>query len=220
MSTKPQIQGIPTSHQVLRDAIAERDAAAAKVDALRAKADLFAPVQAEVAAAEAALQQVLQKDIDAMQAWAEAGASSVPPESNHKARQEAAQRVTAARTKLETSAGAVREFEQQMVEANQRYIDALPAVVNAQREVIGEQLLRKAQDMKAAARDYIAAEQLYFRVQRAANEIGGMDAYLARATKLTKPLMSSEEMEIGEAARMKSGRVLQALMRGEEVADA
>jgi hypothetical protein len=220
MVSKPQIQAVPTPLQVLREAIAERDAAAAQADALRAKADMFAPVQAEVAAAEAAMHQVLQKDIDAMHAWAEAGATTAPPEPSTEARKEAAQRVAAARTKLETSAGAVRQFEQQMVIANQRYGDALPAVTNAQRPVLGEELLRRAHDMKEAARIYIAAEQLFFRIHRSVVDFGGMDDYLARAAEITKPLTLTEEMGVGEVTRIKSEQILQALMRGEEVADA
>ena len=215
MSAKPQIEAVPTPADILRDAIATRDGFAKQVEAIRAKANIFAPIEAEVAASEAELQMILQADARAMQEWATAGAKGAPPEPQHKAREAATTKVSAARAKLTAAGGAKAAFEAEISKANQDYTQALAIVKNAEREVIGHELLRRAHAMKKAAIDYLNAETCFFMVRNAASNIGGCDGYFSQVQEITRPLVLEEEAALGADTRSRFDIYFASLLRGE-----
>jgi hypothetical protein len=219
MTAKPNIQAVQTPAERMRQAIATIETTLQEVENLRAKAAMFAPIEAEAAAAEAELQTILQADADAMRMWASDGARGAAPEPSNKAREEATRKVSTARAKLNASRGALAEFQGELDRANQRHLNAHAAEKDALRVVLGQELLHRARVVKDAARRYLATEHHYARVKRAALEIGGLDHLLSEAQEITKQFLPPDEVEIAEAARLVCEKRLYALSQGQEPAE-
>lgn len=215
MSIKPNFEAVPTPADNLRKAIATRDGFAVEVETIRSKTAIFAPIEAEVAAAEAELQMVLQADARAMQEWATAGANGAPPEPQHKVREAAATKVSAARAKLNATGIAKAGFTDEISKANANYSQAQAVVKLAEREVLGQEVIRRAQAMKRAAIDYLNTETCFHRARNAAAVAGGCDGYFAQAHEITQPLNLEQEAALGADTQAKYESHLAALLRGE-----
>lgn len=217
MTSKQNIEAVPTTSQRLRQAIGARESIGREMEDNRARAARLAPLEAELAAANAALQGVLQKDADAMHAWAVDGANDVIPEPNHKAREAAARRVSDAQAKLNSAGMANAQFDAEYLALQERGVEAQNAVKDAQLPIIEEEILHRVQLLKDAARRYLMAEQFYYRGCSAAYELAGCDPLLQRAAELAKePFSASEKVEMFERVRVASEQRLEALLRGDE----
>lgn len=219
MNAKTKLEAVPTPAQLLREAIAQRDNAAKEVEGLRARANLFAPIEAEAAAAQAELQGILQRDAAAMQTWAQGGAIGAAPEPDHKAREEATRKLGQAGAKLSAAGGAKAQIEADTQAANDQYREAQQRVRAAEAEVLGQELLRAAQAMKDAAIAYLKAEDYYFAVRVA---LFGVDnakgtAFSALAEPIARPLTMEEQRSLAEEFTRQNRQRLDALCQGDEV---
>lgn len=222
MNIKPKIEAVPTAAQLLRDAIAYRDSTVTDMEAIRAKTQHFAPIEAEVTAAEGELQRVLQHDADAMQKWVDAGASGAAPEPEHKARENAARKVSDARAKLNATGHAKGQIESDVREAHERHLEAVTGVRSAESNVLGEELLRSASAMKAAALVYLAAEQHYFAIRTTLLDADPVKAtpIASQAGEIGRPMNVEEERKFIQQTLAKSRQRCVALCQGQDPADA
>jgi hypothetical protein len=216
MNAKLKIEAVPRPAQVLREAIAHRDAVAGEINDNRAKAALLDPLILELADADAALKDVLKKDADALHAWALAGAQGPSPSPDQRGRDEATRKVAEANAKLNASGIARNQFDVAYHEIVGRHQDAQLAVQAAQRAAIGDELLRSGTKQKTAAKAYLMAEFAHSHVMQAARQVGTPDHYLAEAAEITKPLLTADETNIRNEAAALMAPHLQALLRGED----
>lgn len=220
MNAKNKLEAIQTPAQLLRGAIARRDSTVAEIETIRARANHFAPIEAEVGAAEAALQTLLQQDAAAMQAWADAGATAPSPDPDHNAREAAARKVSDARAKLHATGGAKARIEAETREAHGRHQEALQVLRAAEAEVLGQELIRSAHAMKAASLAYLDTEQHYFNARQGlfAVDAGKATVFAEQAGAIATPMNIEQEREFGQQAFGRSQQRLASLIQGNEVA--
>jgi hypothetical protein len=221
MNAKTKLEAVPTNAQLLREAIARRDSTARDIETTRARAKCFAPIEAEVSAAQGELSAVLQRDAAAMQKWVDDGAQGLPPEPDHKTRDAAARKLAEASAKLSATGSARQQIEADTRDAHQRHLDALKAVRLAEFDVLAPELLRSAQAMKDAALVYLAAEQHYFASRTA---LFDLDSEMAQAPSdqaaaVGAPMNVQQEREFAQQAHAKSQKRLAALRAGQEVSE-
>lgn len=215
MSIKPNIEPVPNPASALREAIAIRDDLSNQMADIHAKTAIFAPIEAEVATADADLQMILQADARAMQSWAEGGATGAPPEPAHRAREAATLKVSAARAKLNATGTAKEGFQVEITQTSQKYIIANQGVKNAEREVLIHEVLRRSHAMKKAAIDYLNAETNFFQVRNAAAGAGGCDAAFAQSQEITRALTQEDEAALRIETQGRINDYIHALLRGE-----
>lgn len=219
MNAKTKLEAIPTPAQLLRDAIAHRDALAQEIETITKRYQMFAPIEAEVAAAEGDLQRVLQIDATAMKAWADAGAKGDAPNIDHDAREAGARKLTHARAKLEATGVAKRQIEADHAAAHERYRHAQSLLRAAEIEVLAQEFIRSGHAMKQAANAYLATELHHFAVkQMMFNLDGGRAGAVEESLRpFTRPMNIEEERQFNQQVMPDIEHHLAALLRGEEL---
>ncbi len=149
MNAKTNTNVAPTSQERLRAALAERNRLGAASSELMKKIARLAPLEAEVAMAQAELDQILQKDADALKAWAQSDAQGTPPDVNAKAREDAARKLANARSRLGAADGAKKGLEQELLDINHQ-LQAHKFVVDAaEADIVGERALLLAEQLRS-----------------------------------------------------------------------
>jgi hypothetical protein len=220
MSTKPKIEAVPMPAQLLREAIAHRDSSATDVNTIRAKADHFAPIEAQVRTAESELNGILSRDAEAMQAWVINGAKGTPPEPDHKAREAAARKLSEAGARLSATGAARSQIDAEVAQAQDRHRAAQQAVQIAESDVLGREFILSAHAMKDAARAYLTTEYHYFntRVAMFAKDFGNAGVLSEQAQVIGAPLNVQQDHELAQQTLATSQQRFAALLRGEELA--
>ena len=189
MNAKTKIELVPDSAQRLRDAIKHREEEAAQAEEIRVRAERLAPLEAEVAAAESELQGILAADAAAIREWADGSASTLPPDRNAAAREEAARKLQAARSRLQTGRQIEKDIEQQYHAAIGKVAAAGELVKQAECDALGEEMIRACHARREAVEHYLAAEDYHGRVYRlvAGFESAQSGAWLGRSSDLSMP---------------------------------
>lgn len=190
MSAKPHIEAVPTPAQLLREAIARQDEIRAEITRIEQKLQFLAPIQAEEASAQSALNAVLQRDAEAMQAWMHEGAQGAAPEPDRKARDEATRTLAQASAKLQAAGMAKASIEAELTAARQRYAEAQAAVTAAEGQVMGDEFLRSAKALNEAYLAQLTAETHYNAAKDAmfASNRVMASALAQRASDIMRPL--------------------------------
>jgi len=218
MNAKTHIEAVPTPAQLLREAIARRQAIAAEITQIEQKLQFITPIQAEEASAQTALNEVLRRDAEAMQAWMNDGAQGPAPEPNRKDRDEAANKLSQANAKM-LAAGKVKEqIESEHKDAHRRLAEAQAAIADAETQIMADEFLRSAKALAEAYLAQVKAEAHYNAAKEAVFATNRVmaSALTDRAAELLRPLNRQEagdlELEVFQLAR----RRFAALRAGEE----
>lgn len=226
MSSKTNIQAVPTSNDRLRAAFAEHDRLNAISSDLMKKIERLAPLEAEVGMARADLQQILQADAEALHSWVSRDAKGAPPDVNAKAREEAGRKLAVAQTRLGAAVCVKNNLEQELVENNSRLTAHKQAVEAAMLDVLGEEALRSVQRMVAASAAYLESEANYQLVIQKLHSFSGswgsdspqtvsVGHWMKRIGD-ANVLPNEKRIEVAQRVREQTEQELQALLRGED----
>lgn len=218
MNATTHIEAVPTPAQLLREAIARRDAIAAEISQIEQKLQFIAPIQAEEASAQSALNEVLRRDAEAMQAWMNDGAQGAAPEPDTMARQEAVQKLGQANAKLQAAGKVKAQIESKHADAHRRLAEAQTAIADAEAQIMADEFMRSTEalgnaylaQMKAQIH-YNAARDSMFAVNRTM-----ASALTDRAAEMLRPLNRGQTADLELELFQLAQRRFAALRAGED----
>lgn len=218
MNAKTHIEAVPTPAQLLREAIARRDVVSEEITRIEQKLQFIAPIQAEEASAQSALNEVLRRDAEAMQAWMNDGAQGAAPEPDKKAREEAVHKLGQANAKLQAAGKVKAQIEQAHAEAHQRLAEAQAAITAAETQIMADEFLRSARALHDAHLAQLRAEAHYNAAKEAmhATNRSMASALTDRAAALLRPLNRAEAGDLELEIFQRAQRRFAALRAGEE----
>lgn len=218
MNAKTHIEAVPTPAQLLREAVAHRDAIDAEITTIVEKLHFIDPIQAEEASAQSALNEVLRRDAEAMQAWMNDGAQGAAPEPDKKAREEAVHKLGQANAKLQAAGKVKAQIEQEHAEAHKRRAEAQAAIAAAETQIMADEFLRSAKALHDAHLAHVGAEAHYNAAKDAmfATNPSMASALTDRAAALLKPLNLGESRDMELEVFQRAQRRFAALRAGEE----
>jgi hypothetical protein len=218
MNAKTHIEAVPTPAQLVREAIARRDRISEEITRIEQKLQFIIPIQAEEASAQSALNEVLRRDAEAMQAWMNDGALGAAPDPDKKARDAAIQKLGQASAKMQAAGNTKVSIEAEHVAAHQRYVAAQAEVTAAESQAMGDEFLRSAKILAdaqvarlVAETHYAAAKDAMFATDRA---LAG--ALAQRASDIMRPLNLAEGRELANDVYQRAQHRFAALRAGED----
>jgi len=164
MNAKANIQAVPTALDHLRDALATRDELSSQSNEMAAKIERLAPIEAQVALAQANLQKILDEDADKLRSWADEGAKGEPPAVDSAAREQASRRLADAKARLEAAGQVKGSLTQDMAAISAQLQQHRYVIGNALMEVLGEEALRAIEGMRKTSMAVLESEAAYFAV--------------------------------------------------------
>lgn len=218
MNAKTHIEAVPTPAQLLREAIARQDDIRAEITRIEQKLQFIAPIQAEESSAQGALNEVLRRDAEAMQAWMNDGAQGAAPEPDKKAREEAIQKLGQASAKMQAAGMAKASIEAEHSAAHQRYAEAQAGVTAAEGQVMGDEFLRSAKALNEAYLAQLTAETHYNAAKDAmfASNRVMAGALAQRASDIMRPLDLNGGRKLADEVYQRAQRRFAALRAGED----
>jgi len=217
MNSNASLQVVPSSNDRLRSELAERDRLASVSADISSQIDKLAPFQAEVAMANAELQNITQRDAEAIQEWIDGGAKGKAPEPNAKAREEAGRKLAAAQAKLSAAANVHSDLEQKLVDNNERIRAHRDRVASAEIDVVAEEVLRLVERARQTSIAVLESEAAY---QYASQELRNYMSPSFGVTSPQAPAVSAWLNRINEAYQLTTAEHVEAMQRGRQRAQA
>ena len=229
MNANTNIQAAPTALDHLRAALATRDELDKQSSEIMAKIERLAPIEAEVALAQAHLQEVMAAEQQKLQAWADKGAKGEPPAVDSAAREQASRRLADARARLETAGAVKGSLESDLEPINKQLQDHRYVIGVALMDVLGEEVLRTVEGMRKTSLAVLESEGAYFAVvelmsslrDQMPNDANGNTSVVARtfshwlqAIEAANKLSPGERNQAVQAGRTRSLARLEKLQSG------
>lgn len=216
MNAKLKIEPVATPAEVVREAIRRRDDLAQRLAETKHRLALLEPLEAELQAAQAELQAIIDEDSDTLRAWLRSGSGDEMPEPRLEARQAAARRVSACMAKLASGTGARATMDGEFAAMNEQYRDALEDVRRAEFDVMLRELERAAHTWRNAAIEYVAAEAIYTSARDTLFHMAPTEAGPAsqHASTIVSPIKC--EREVADQARQLAADRFAKLLGGNE----
>lgn len=216
MNANLKLKPVATPPEVVREAIRRRDDLRRQLDETKSRLDTLNPLEAELQAAQAELQTIIDEDSETLRAWLKSGSGDEMPEPRLDARQAAARRASACMAKLASGDGARVKVDTEIADLNAQYGDALTDVRRAEFEVMLRELERAAHTWRSAAIEYVAAEAVYTSARDTLFQIAPTEAGPAsqHAATIVSPIKC--EREVVDRARQLAATRFTKLLAGEE----
>lgn len=164
MNAKTNIQAVPTALDHLRAALATRDELGKQSSEIMEKINRLAPIEAEVALAQAHLQEVMAAEQQKLQAWADKGAKGEPPAVDSAAREKASRRLADAKARLETAGAVKGSLTEDVMAINEQLQQHRLVLSLALMDALGEEVLRTVEGMRKTSLAVLESEAAYFAV--------------------------------------------------------
>lgn len=216
MNAKLKMEPVATPAEVVREAVRRRDELAQRLEETKSRLDTLKPLEAELHAAQAELQAIIDQDSETLRAWLKSGSGDDMPEPRLDARQAAARRVSACMARLASGDGARTKVDGELAELNAQCRAAVDDVRRAEFEVMLGELERAAYAWRSAAVDYVVAEAVYTSARDALFQMAPAEAGPAshHAATIVSPIKC--ERELTDHARQLAADRFTKLLAGEE----
>lgn len=166
MNAKANIQAVPTALDHLRAALATRNELGARSSEITAKIERLAPIEAEVALAQANLQEVMATEQQKLRAWADKGAKGEPPAVDSTAREQASRKLADAKARMDASGPVKGSLSDEVMAINTQLQQHRYVIGDALMDVLGEEALRAVEGMRKTSMAVLESEARYFAIRQ------------------------------------------------------